>query len=297
MQDEKTPIVILAFNRPDMVRRLLERIRLWEPQSLWIVVDGPRNEPERARVDAVKALVEQIDWCSNVQKNYAERNMGCRGRVSSGLDWFFEHNERGIILEDDCVPLDTFFPFCEEMLARYENEKRVAAIEGCHRLNKNPDVEESYFFSTYFTFHGWATWRRAWNEYSNNISDAEDVINRKFAGWRPRVYWKHIFELVQEGRRDSWGYRWMLSNWRKNALAIYSKTSLVQNIGYGKDSTHTRGMSYKLMPTEEMEFPLIHPAEVQANSELDAKLEDCCYSRSALQRILWVARRFLGLNL
>jgi len=294
---EKTPVVILAFNRPDMVRRLLERIKTWQPDSLWIVVDGPRTDDESRLVDQVKGLFDEIEWCADIHKNYSEENMGCRARVTSGLDWFFSENERGIILEDDCIPLDSFFLFCEELLERYKNEARVASIEGTHRLDKNPDIEESYLFSTYFTFHGWATWRRAWEMYSNTVSDAEGVIERKFRGWRPCLYWKRMYQLVKAGRRDSWGYRWMLSNWRTNSLAVCPRNSLVQNIGYGDESTHTRGDSYKLMPAREMRFPLSHPQQVEANVELDKRLEDSCYSRSVVQRFRWVGRRFFGLDI
>lgn len=295
--DKKSPIVILAFNRPDMLKRLLERIQGWAPDSLWIIIDGPRNADESILVDQVKAYIEQIEWCSKIYKNYSLENMGCHKRVSSGLSWFFSQNTQGIILEDDCIPLESFFPYCEELLERYRDNKDVTAIEGTHRLDANPALDESYFFSTYHTFHGWATWNRAWENYNDDVSDADLVIKRKFRSIRPRLYWSRMFKRVADGRRSSWGYRWMLSNWRIDGLSAVPSRPLVENIGYGEDSTHTKGASYRLMPAENLSFPLKHPKGLNVDSRLDNQLEDCSYSRSVFQRIRWFGRRFCGLDI
>lgn len=293
---KKTPILILAFNRPDMVRKLLKKVQEWQPDSLWVVVDGPRNESEADLVDQVKLCFDEIDWCSDMHTNYASENMGCHRRVSSGLDWFFLHNSQGIILEDDCIPLISFFSYCEELLKRYKNEEKITAIEGVHRLDRRLDLNESYFFSSYYTFHGWATWSRAWKKYTDDVSDADVIIRQKFTTLRSRLYWNWQLRRVAKGKLSSWGYRWMLSNWRTDSVSIVPITPLVENIGYGENSTHTKGSSYYLMPAENLTFPLTHPNEIETNVLLDKRLEDCCYSRSLYQRILWFLRRILNLN-
>ena len=291
------PVAVIAFNRPDHLSVLLERLKEVNPGSIWFVVDGARHEQERYAVDQVKNLIESIDWCPDIHTNFSEYNMGCRKRVTSGLDWFFRTNEAGIILEDDCIPLTSFFSFCEELLCRYRDDDRIATIQGIHRLPMNPDIDNSYYFSSYATPDGWASWRRAWEKYSHSIADAPEVINRKVSARRPRWYWKRMFKLLETECRDSWGYRWMLANWRRNALSIFPRTSLIENIGYGEASTHTRGVSYKLMKPVPLAYPLEHPDEVTADESLDKVLEDSCYSRTLCQRFLWLFRRYFGADL
>ena len=294
---KKTPIVILAFNRPELVRRLLDRIKKWEPDSLWVVVDGPRNEAEAGLVDQVKACFDGIDWCSVVQKDYASENMGCRRRVTSGLDWFFASNEQGIILEDDCLPMDSLFPYCEELLERYKDDQRVTSIHCTHRLPFNPSMKESYYFSSYYTPDGWASWARAWQHYSDDVSDVKKVVSRMNLSFRARWYWVRMFGLVASGKRDSWGYRWMLTNWRLGRLSVFPRVPLIENVGYGEAATHTRQTSYRLMPAGDLSFPLVHPEAVRENKGLDRQLEDCCYSRSFSQRILWLLRRYFKIEI
>ena len=129
MRMDCPPVMICGFNRPDCLREVFEKVREAKPAQLFLVLDAPR-EGRAKDVDGVavcRKIFENVDWPCEVHRNYAERNMGCRMRMSSGITWMFEHVDTGIILEDDCVPDATFFPFCAEMLTRYaaENAKRL----------------------------------------------------------------------------------------------------------------------------------------------------------------------------
>ena len=124
----QTPVVFLIFNRPDTTQRVFSAIAKAKPDTLLVVADGPRpDHPEDVeKCAAAQEVVDRVDWSCDLRRNYAEVNLGCRNRVSSGLDWVFENVDEAIVLEDDCLPHPTFFQFCEELLHRYRHDERIA---------------------------------------------------------------------------------------------------------------------------------------------------------------------------
>ena len=158
-----TPVVLIFFRRPDTTARVLEVLKKVKPQRLFLIADGPK-EKDRALAEATRQIVDKaIDWDCQVEKNYSDINLGCKRRIETGLSWVFEQVEEAIILEDDCVPELSFFPFCEALLEKYRFDDSVAHIAGNNctiRSESNPQT--SYYFSRYPHCWGWATWRRAW---------------------------------------------------------------------------------------------------------------------------------------
>jgi hypothetical protein len=165
------PVLFLIFNRPEMTTRVMDAIRGARPQRLYVAADGPRGRPDEVeQCDKARQIATAADWPCQVYTLFRNENLGCRRAVSSGIDWFFEHEEEGIILEDDCVPSADFFRFCSELLARFKSEKRVMAICGSCYTKSTFDMPESYYFSYYPDMWGWATWRRAWRLYDRDLS-------------------------------------------------------------------------------------------------------------------------------
>ena len=167
-----TPIVFLIFNRPDTTKRVFEAIRQAKPKKLLVVADGPRDDRqgEAEKCAAVRSIIDTVDWDCKVLTNYADVNLGCGLRVSSGLDWVFEQVEEAIILEDDCLPHPSFFPFCEEMLDLYRHDERIMHIAGTNSLEEWKSDVQSYHFSYTGGIWGWATWQRAWKYYHFKMS-------------------------------------------------------------------------------------------------------------------------------
>ena len=166
-----TPVAFIIFNRPDTTARVFAEIAKARPPKLLVVGDGPRanRDGEADRVAEARAIIKNVDWPCEVLTNFSTPNLGCKKRVSSGIDWIFEQVEEAIILEDDCLPDPSFFQFCEEMLARYRHDDRIAMISGDNFLFGQVPVPESYYFSRYCHIWGWASWRRAWKDYDVNI--------------------------------------------------------------------------------------------------------------------------------
>lgn len=280
------PIALLIFNRPDTTARVFAAIRAARPARLLIVADGPR--PGRAddaeKCAAARAVVATIDWPCAVARLYVDTNMGCRRRVASGLDWVFEREEEAIILEDDCVPDPSFFPYCVDMLARYRDDPRVMTIAG-HRID-GPDEfgGDSYFFARYPIIWGWATWRRAWRRFDIDIAAWPALRETSWlAGLlhdeRAVQYWRRIFDSVRKGY-DTWDYSLLFACWRDGGLSALPKINMVANIGFRADATHTtdpdNAVASRVAAT--MPFPLRHPVSVAADSDADRRIEWVAFS-------------------
>ena len=127
----KTPVAFIIFKRPDTTKKVFETIRQIKPSKLFVIADGPREEKrETEKCAATRAIIDSIDWDCEVLKNYSDLNLGCKKRVATGLDWVFSIVEEAIILEDDCVPHPTFYRFCEKLLEKYRDDKRIMTICG-----------------------------------------------------------------------------------------------------------------------------------------------------------------------
>ena len=272
----KTAVLFLVFNRPSVTRQVFEAIRRAQPPCLYIAADGPRaDHPEDAsRCAEAREIATQVDWPCKLETLFRNENLGCRRAVSSALDWFFTTEEMGIILEDDCLPARSWFPFAEEMLVRYRDDERVMCISADHFHGDACRPEHSYLFSIYNHCWGWASWRRAWRYYDHEMRHWPHLRNTNWLlhlGCGDRLfktYWTRLFDTAYEELKvDSWSYRWTFSCWMQNGLTIIPARNLVTNIGFGADATHTR--SGLELPREELTFPLSHPPTMVRDVDAD----------------------------
>lgn len=252
-------------------------IRVVRPPVLLVVADGPRTEAERNDCEATRRLVECIDWPCDVRRNYSAVNMGCRQRMATGLTWVFEQVEEAVILEDDCLPHPTFFRYCEELLERYRNDRRVMHIGGNTFQGRKPQKKASYYFSKYAHVWGWASWRRAWQHYDVNMAawggNNNPVIERYCNGPIEKHYWTVMFKGAAEGRLDTWDYAWLFACWQHDGLSIVPEVNLITNIGFGVGSTHTTDdqSPFANMVSQSIQFPLRHPKHVEIHSAADGR--------------------------
>jgi hypothetical protein len=285
-----TPVAFIIFNRPDTTARVFEAIRQAKPPQLLVIADGPRAEhPEDAeKCAAARAIIEQVDWDCKVLTNFAKTNMGCKRRVSSGLDWVFETVEETIVLEDDCLPHSTFFRFCEELLDRYRDDERIMAISGDNYQFGRQRTRYSYYFSRYPHCWGWATWRRAWRHYDGEmelwpvVRDGgwlEDILGNE----RAIAYWTRIFDKTHNGDINSWAYAWTFACWIQSGLTILPAVNLVSNIGFGLNATHTRSSSrIANLGTHQMDFPFLHSPFVLRDARADELTQASVYEKGHL---------------
>ena len=272
----KTPVILIIFNRPDVTEKSFAAIRQAQPAQLLVIADGPRpRRPDDAeKCAAARAIIDRVDWDCQVLKNFADTNMGCGIRVSSGLTWAFDLVEEAIVLEDDCLPHPTFFQFCEEMLERYRDDRRIMHISGNNFWSGKYPQRESYLFSKNTLSWGWATWRRAWQHYDFKLTkwwemtpeQQADLLADQLGSQRAASIWQRIFGQLRDGSLDTWDYQWTLTCWLQSGLCVQPHVNLVSNVGFGADATHTFSADNDSadcpqlsVPSAAMNFPLIHP--------------------------------------
>jgi hypothetical protein len=271
-----TPVAFIIYKRPDTTQRVFDVIRQIQPKQLLVIADGPRTSEEATRCKAARAIIDTVDWDCDVQMNYAESNMGLKRRVSSGVDWVFEHVEEAIILEDDCLPDISFFRFCEVLLDYYREEPRVMHISGNNFLHGRVPVDTSYYFSRYPHIWGWATWRRAWQHYDVDMKLWKESAEKQqyltqFDKRHERNFWRYTWNKVLAGGIDTWSAQWQFVCLLQNGLAALPDRNLVSNIGVSIDATHTRKrrLTYQ-MEVDPMDFPLKHPESITRNKVADS---------------------------
>ncbi len=297
----QTPVAFIIFNRPDTTAKVFAEIAKARPPKLLVVADGPRanRAGEADLCIATRAIIETVDWPCEVLTNYSEVNLGCRRRVSSGIDWVFEQVPEAIILEDDCLPDPSFFRFCQEMLERYRTDQRIGMISGDNFQFGRQYGPESYYFSKYVHIWGWASWRDRWqNHYDVSIRNWPHVRD---GGWLEDLvgdssessFWGSIFERVHRGEIDTWDYQWVFANFLQGRLNILPSVNLISNIGFGHGATHTTGESELAeLPVSSIAFPLTHPLGMHRNRRADSFSEIKCFRVPLSKRI---KNKLLGL--
>ncbi|MFY9985462.1 MAG: hypothetical protein WAK31_11930 [Chthoniobacterales bacterium] len=275
----QTPILLLLFNRPQLTARVFEAIRRQQPAKLYVAADGPRAEKpgEWTLCAETRQILKQVDWPCEVKTLLRDENLGCGRAVSEAIAWFFDQEEEGIILEDDCLPDQSFFPFCREMLARFRDTEEVGSISGDNFFPPALHSSQPYHFSKYVQIWGWATWRRFWKHYDfqlkGDLSEWEEIVKRVNPIENHARYWMEILKAMKSGLIDTWDYQVMFSAWRSGFVHIYPSKNLIVNLGYGAEATHTRFES----PLIQHENTSIDGFEVTLPVEVDPKLDDTTF--------------------
>ena len=277
----KTPILFLLFNRPELTAKSFEVIRKARPPRLYVSVDGPRDEKidDKQKIAEVKKIISRVDWPCELKTLFQEKNLGCRYAVSAALTWFFENEEMGIIMEDDNIPNNDFFMFCENLLNHYHKDNRILTISGDNWFKEKKYSDASYHFSKYFIGWGWATWRRTWKYYDQKLSFWPEW--KKSNNWKnmfpdkvERIYWEKKFDSVHKKNFNSMAYVFTASLWynSSNGLNITPSVNLVTNIGHGDEATHTTSLDSRANIATEQLSKIIHPVDFAPNKAADLDL-------------------------
>jgi hypothetical protein len=274
----KTAVAMILFRRPEETARVFEQIREARPEKLFLIADGPRpgNAEDERECQRAREVVDRVDWPCEVVRDFADANLGLKRRIPSGLDGVFDQVEEAIILEDDCLPHPSFFPYCEELLARYRDDERVVHISGSQLLPEPPS-RWSYHFSRGPAVWGWASWRRAWRLFDVELADWHALTKKE-----RKARLREMFE--EEGEQRHWGFVWdnsrKIDNWdaqwsyvalSRGLFAIQPNRNLISNIGFGEEATNATEdpLGIARRPLEGMSFPLEHPPEVRRDAEAD----------------------------
>lgn len=264
-------VLFVTFNRSDTAMRVFERIREAKPPRLYLASDGAREnvEGEWDKVNSLRQLLlDNIDWECKVKTRFLEKNSGgCAYGVSGAVSWFFENENDGIILEDDCLPSKSFFNYCEELLDKYKNEKKVWHITGFGNyqdLNK----KETYYFSKIQHCWGWASWADRWQYYQFDLSNYGKIDVTKFS--KKKYIQKAMEEKVQivqqKGFSDCWAWQWAFIIVQNNGYCINPYRNLISNIGAQGEHYKGEKDDSLFMPTFEIS-KIVHPKKIKYNEK------------------------------
>ena len=272
------PILLITFNRLDTTKEVFYKIREQKPKKIYLASDAARSDKkgEDLKVSSVrKFLLDNIDWQCDVKTLFQEKNLGCNHGPHSAISWFFEHEEKGIILEDDCLPSTSFFSFCDTLLEYYNDDLRIFTIGGFNFLENTNNSDNTYFFANFPVTWGWATWRNRWQKNINTIENFGDI--------NQELELKNLVEdsivsnfIINNAKSaykdevDAWDFLWIFNSYINNALSIVPNKNLIQNIGFGVDSTHTNGShENKIFAYHELDKPISHPKSLISDRYYD----------------------------
>ncbi|MET3112749.1 hypothetical protein AAKU52_000467 [Pedobacter sp. CG_S7] len=242
----KSPLLFLIFNRPDTTLQVFNQIKVVKPPKLYIAADGPRSDKteEQALCEKTRSIINDIDWDCEVKTLFRKNNLGCKEAISTAIDWFFEVEQEGVILEDDCLPSIDFFRYCDVLLEKYRFDTRIRHISGCNLQLGKQWGNASYYFTNQSHVWGWATWKRVWKDYDKTLSEfsqeeANACLDNIFDDTFLAEEWQRIFKETKAGIIDTWDYQLTLINYFNNSLSINPNVNLISNIGFRADGTHT----------------------------------------------------------
>jgi hypothetical protein len=275
------PILLIVFNRPKCVELLINSIAQVKPAYLFVSVDGPRVnyvddiENINQTIHVIKSLVS---WDCELVFNISQNNQGVKMGPFNAIKWFFNLNEMGVILEDDCIPSVTFFNFCEEMLKKYKNDTRIGLISGRNDCD-DISLSESYFFSTSGSIWGWASWARVIDQYEVNEINYLDNINKNLFSstldsmQANRLAYHLKWAIFDNFLIKTWDYQLHAYLKLNYHLYIIPKVNLIKNVGFGADATHTKSIEKRTnLNSKNLQLPIIHPKWVFPNRELSRRI-------------------------
>lgn len=290
MRNFQTPILFIVFNRPDRTSKVFEEIRKVRPAKLFVSADGPRKNvsSDIQLCRETRDIVKKVDWQCRVYTHFSQKNLGVKMGVVNAIDWFFDHVDEGIILEDDCLPNASFFKFLETMLAKYRNDDRIVQVCGTNAMGEWKSLSQSYFFSYYGSIWGWATWKRAWalNDITMKLwqrNDSREAVRSVVGGGLQYVYRKNIYDITYRGKVDAWSYAWSFARVINSGLSIVPAVNLIKNLGFGSESSNTKSSknAFSELVRRDMRFPLKDPQYIVADRQFDWQyfLKLAVYSR------------------
>ena len=294
----QAPILFLVFNRYHITLQVFETIKKERPKKLYIAADGPRNDNENdlSKCLKVREIFEMVDWDCEVFTLFQDNNLGPTNSQMIAINWFFEHENEGVILEDDALPNKTFYMFCYLLLDRYRNDHRVSMISGCNFQQQSKHGNADYYFSKYPNTYGCAMWKRSWTHMDINLTDWPDFLSAggledfsNSSGVR-RKFKEAFNDIYENPKLRGWDTRFMFSSLKNGAVAIVPNVNLIKNIGFGPDATNTTTTEspQAMLETFNINLPLKHPSIISRNLFAD-EFEGitCHYKRSVIEKILY----------
>ena len=272
------PVLFLVFNRPERTHQVFQAIRAARPSQLFLAADGPRSDrsDDAERCRKVRAIATAVDWPCEVQTLFRDHNLGCGRAVSEAISWFFGQVPEGIVLEDDCLPDQSFFGYATTLLERFRQDSRIGQVCGYNLLPEQSPAESDYFPSHFGWSWGWASWRRSWQNFDLAMTSWPTLKasgqHLQYPFYRERI---RVFDQTHAGEIDTWDYQWHYALSAQGQWSLIPSRNLIENIGFGSDATHTNATdSSRAKPAQSLPAGdrLRHPALLLPNPAYERAL-------------------------
>lgn len=273
------PILLIAWRRPNELSQLITILRNLKPTQVFVACDGASEHRigDENKVRKTREVARsEIDWSCHRSFKFSDKNLGCKVAVNTAIDWFFEHVDSGIVLEDDCMPNLSFFEYCRVLLTKYRDDQRVWCIGGVNFQEGRPRAQGSYYFSVYNHCWGWATWKSRWVKNDPDIQSwplfkQSGFMSSIFPNQQECRYWTNIFDtLYKFGVPDTWDYQWMFTCLINGGLTALPNNNLVQNVGFSDDATHTCLATSSVEKATQSMNHIMHPHFILADKIADS---------------------------
>lgn len=278
MEEIKVPVLLIGFNRPKCIKKVMERLTIVKPQKLYVSIDGARKERkgEDILVEQVKQIVKNISWNCDVRYQFHEGNVGAEVNVSSAISWVLENEEYVIVNEDDIYAPYSFYKFEQDMLFKYRDDTRIGMVSGNNFTPiSDRKYKNDYLFARYGHICGWGTWKRVWKEYSldeeidnryMNLSFLETVsANKRIA--QQNLDFLSAMRLKGKGK-NTWDYMFWYYRLKHDYLSVIPRVNLVSNIGI--EGLHQQSFSlFNFLYADEKFEAMNHPPQVCWNRDYD----------------------------
>ena len=305
----KVPILLIIYNRVNETHNLFQVLRKIAPEKLYVAADGANTtEDKHDYRNCLKArCVIMPEWKCELHTYFKDEHAGKNGMIYQAIQWFFDNEPEGIILFDDIMPHLDFFPYCEELLNRYREQKEVMHI-GANYFNKKEQrkfwrnqkkaksVEPSYYFSAYANLWGFATWKDRWKNFTNKMTQLNGInfnklLNTYMDKPKERFFWLNRYNILSKHGLQSFDNQYNFYIWYKKGLAIAPHVNLVANTGFKNQSLRVRRLQRKTLPI----MPLIHPAVIQQHKKADHYIFKRLYKRVYLKQFAaWFNSNVIG---
>lgn len=301
----KVPVLLVVYNRIEETHNIFQVLKTIQPQQLYVAGDGclKNDQLDRQHVYQTRAVFQPA-WPCNLQTKWQEKHLGKERMMKEAMQWFFENEAEGIILVEDTIPSYDFFPYCEELLARYRNDERVYSIGGTYLRNNSRNRHrkrlhrggDSYFFSAYATCWGFATWRNRWQDFTLSMEQYDsDQFTKSIAPYmrkkKQRFYWTSHFNILKKYNAAFWDDLYNFHIWTHNGLSVTPYLNLVTNEGFKKkDNRRYRRLRRNAYPI----MPLSHANEVVQNYKEDRYMFKHIYKKAYLRLFKDWLKKIIG---
>jgi hypothetical protein len=260
----ESAVLIATFARPEYARQTFDAIKKAQPKKLYFYSNKAREDkPEEiARNNEIRAYVDEIDWECELKTYFRDEYVDVFTSLWGAYDWFFENEESGIVLEEDCVPSLAFFDFCDQLLPKYKDDQRVWLISGNNFIEGYAPIKYDYTFHYFSYMYGWASWRDRWKQTIRTDLPIDEIkefrlleqlhVNKKAAK-------KEFNTILRNRETNSWDYRFQTTMRCLNGLGVIPKQNLVNNIGVVGANNNGSSFSHNKMTVKDESFYINNP--------------------------------------